>query len=255
MRNERSTTKRVVGIAAVGITAIALFSGTAVAASQNTSRDIKDGAAHRVDHSAGVHRGHNESHVVYVKRFGSLVAPYPGDEAGLQMTGEGAQFGPFANGGGCDNPGTDYARLVFHGLDGKPLSAIHQLDYSGITQSDDNTSGVGSLSMRIVTDEPGTGGYDFNKFVFSPNTQPGADQNADTRGVVKTYLTTFGFWRLNDDAGVAPDSPWTTIIQSHETEKITKVDVLLGCEAGTDLRGVVRSFQANGTSYVLGKIG
>src|SRR4051794_4409525 len=109
MRNERSTTKRVVGIAAVGITAIAVLSGTAVAASQNTSRDINVGALPGVHQNAGAHRGFNESHVVYVKRFGSLVAPFPGDEAGLQMTGEGAQFGPFLNGGGCDTPGTDFA--------------------------------------------------------------------------------------------------------------------------------------------------
>jgi hypothetical protein len=254
-----------VQVAAVAAALTVVSIGSATAASQITSKHLATGAAnHRVikdggvkatDLSPGIRAKVNRpNHTVYVTGFGGVVNPFPGDEAGLAMTGEGAEFGPFATGGGC-NAGTDFARLVFHGLDGKPLGAVNQLDYSGMTQSADNTSGVGSLSMRIVTDGVGTGDYPNNKFVFSPNTQPGADQNADTRGEVKTYLTTLGFWRLNDDAGEGPDSPWKTIIAGHEGEHITKVDVLLGCEAGTNLRGVVRELQANGTDYVLGSIG
>ena len=224
---------------------IAVSIGSATAASQVTA-----GAANhqQIDLAATVQPKVNNNHVVYVTNLGSTVNPYLGDEAGITMTGEGAQLGPFPDGGGCTTPGTDFARLVFHPLDGKTLASIHQLDYSGMTQSTDNTSGVGSLSMRIVT---GAG----NKFVFTPNTQPGADQNADTRGVLKTYLTTFGYWRVNDDAGAGPDSPWSSIIADHQSETITKIDVLLGCEAGANLRGVVRTFQANGTEYVLGRIG
>ena len=248
--------------AAVAVALTVVSIGSATAASQITSHDLATGAAnHRVIQDGAV-KGSDLTpsiarklgRTVYVTRFGHLVNPFPGDEAGLAMTGEGAQFGPFATGGGC-TPGSDFARLVFHGLDGKTLGAVHQLDYSGTTQSAENTAGVGSLSMRIVTDAAGSNGYPNNKFVFSPNTQPGADQNADTRGVVKTYLTTLGFWRLNDDEGSGPDSPWKTIIAGHEGEHITKVDVLLGCEAGTNLRGVVRDFQANGIHYVLGKVG
>lgn len=279
----KNTSKRTLAIAGVGITAVALLAGTATAASQITSRQLADGAAtSRVirddtirarDLNDRVRTKLNEagtpgpqgpqgpagpsgdSHNVYVQSLGTTFTVPASDADGIKVTGEGAQFGTFANGGACDNPGTDYARLAFHGLDGMRLKDVDQLDYTGWTTSSDNTSGVASLTLRITTDHAGDNGYPFNKFVFSPNTQPGADQNADTRGQVKTYLTTLGTWRLNDDAGNGPDSPWAHFVAQNGTETITKVDILLGCQAGMDLTGVVRSVQANGTNYVLGKIG
>ena len=52
-----------------------------------------------------------------------------GDEAGVKLTGDGVQFGPFANGGGCANAGTDFARLDFSGMNGQPLSSLKNLVY------------------------------------------------------------------------------------------------------------------------------
>ncbi len=199
-----------------------------------------------------------DSHITYIQNFDTVVNPVSaGDANGLAMTGEGAVFGPFANGGGCSTAGDDYARLQFHGLDGVKLSDISQLDFTGLTTSDNNTSGVGSLTMRITTDHAGSNGYPKNRFVFSPNTQAGPDMNADTRGQVKTYLTTLGSWRLNDDAGERPgdEAAWSNWVAQNGTEHVEKIDILLGCQAGDNLTGVVRSIQANGTTYQLGKIG
>ena len=199
-----------------------------------------------------------DSHITYVQDFDGVVAPASaGDAGGLTMTGEGAVFGPFADGGACSTAGSDYARLQFHGLDGVKLADINQLDFTGLTTSEDNTSGVGSLTLRVTTDHAGTNGYPKNRFVFSPNTQAGPDQNADTRGQVKTYLTTLGSWRLNDDGGERPgeEQAWSAWVAQNGTEHVEKIDILLGCQAGEDLTGVVTSIKANGTTYQLGKIG
>jgi hypothetical protein len=251
--------------AATGILLMGGVSG-AVASGQIGSSDIRNGGIHLADLSPSLkhqlHRDSDGHHTVFVTHFDRVVqAATPADLSGLHMTGEGAYFGPFANGGGCDTAGTDYARLVFNGLNGRRLDQVHQLDYTGWTNSDESTSGVGSLTMRIFTNGPG-GGVDnnagFSKYTYSPNTQPGVDQNADTRGVVKTYLTTLGTWRDNDDAGSDPagEMPWSQWVSStNGAERITKIDILLGCQAGTNLQGVVRSIQANGTTYQLGRIG
>lgn len=218
------------------------------------SKDIKDGGVHRVDLSNKVQRGLHASHVTYVTRFGSIVAPRASDISGLRLTGEGAQFGPFANGGGCDTAGADYARLDFHGLDGKSLSQVHQLDYVGMMLADNDTGGVGSLSMRITLN----GGAD--RLTFSPNTQYNtpADYSAK-QGEVHTWVTTMGTWRLNDDAGSDPagEKPFSHWANGsvNGNDPIDHIDILLGCMAGQNLQGVVRNIQANGTDFVLGKIG
>jgi len=189
-----------------------------------------------------------------VTQFGSVVAPRAGDGSGLHMTGEGAHFGPFVNGGGCETAGVDYARLNFNRLNGKPLSAVHQLDYTGMMLADNDTGGVGSLTMRIALN----GGGD--RLTFSPNTQYNTPADyAFKQGEVHTWVTTMGTWRLNDDpgndpSGELPFSHWADVNQ-HGNDVIDHIDILLGCQAGQNLQGVVRTIQANGVSYVLGKVG
>jgi hypothetical protein len=239
--------------------------GGAVASGQIGSNDIKNGGVHLADLSPSLkhrlHRDASERHTVFVTHFNNVVKPNSADTSGLHMTGEGAYFGPFANGGGCTTAGQDYARLVFNGLNGKRLDQVHQLDYSGQMTADDDTGGVGSLTMRVYTNGTG-GGVDgnvgFSKYTFSPNTQFNQPADySDAQGQVHTWLTTVGTWRDNDDAGSDPsgEMPWSHWASVNGAERITKIDILLGCEAGTNLQGVVRSIQANGTTYQLGRIG
>ena len=244
--------KRIItgGLIALAFTAGSL--GSAEASSLIGSKDIKDGGVHRVDLSNGINRQLDRT--VNVTKFGGVVAARDGDQAGLHMTGDGVQFGPFADGGACSNPGTDFARMNFNGLNGKKLHDVHQLDYTGWMVSSDNTGGVGSLTMRIYL----KGGTD--RLTFSPNTQFNTPADyADSQGEVHTWLVTHGTLRLNDDAGDNPAGElpfkhWAAASQNGN-ERIDHVDVLLGCQSGHALQGVVRSVQANGTDYDLGRLG
>ncbi len=241
--------------AATGILLMGGVSG-AVASGQIGSSDIRNGGIHLADLSPSLkhqlHRDSGEHHTVFVTHFDHVVqAATPTDLSGLHMTGEGAYFGPFADGGACDMAGEDYARLVFNGLNGKTLAQVHGLDYTGEMLADNDTGGVGSLTMRVSTSAG-------DRYTFSPNTQ--YNQPADYafhQGEVHTWLTTVGTWRQNDDAGSDPagELPWSHWVSTNGSDRITKIDILLGCQAGTNLQGVVRSIQANGITYQLGRIG
>jgi hypothetical protein len=250
----KQLTKPLAIAAGIAALVIATSTGTAVAGSLITSHDIKDGAVHKIDLSQGVQNNLHPNHTVYLTHFGGVAVRHPGDGAGLHMTGEGAHFGPFADGGGCTTAGADFARLNFNGLNGKSLSAVHQLDFTGLMVADNDTGGVGSLTMRIYLN----GGAD--RLTFSPNTQYNTPADYSfTQGEVHTWLTTMGTWRLNDDAGnnpagELPFTHWASAAQNGN-DKIDHIDILLGCQAGANLQGVVRSIQANGTDYVLGRIG
>jgi hypothetical protein len=236
-------------------TADSLVSSSGIRDNSIKSVDIHDGGVHKQDLSAGVNRKLNrvipQSHTTYVTKFGATVAPRAEDKSGLKMTGDGVQFGPFANGGGCTTAGQDYARLNFNGLNGKTLASVHQLDYTGWMVADGDTGGVGSLTMRIYLN----GGAD--RLTFSPNTQYGPANYADSQGEVHTWLVTHGTLRLNDDGDERPadEAPWSHWVSLHGSDVVDHVDILLGCENGTNLQGLVRSIQANGTDYVLGRIG
>ena len=84
------------------------------------------------------------STVTQVKNLSGQWTARSTDTAGLKMVGDGIQFGPFANGGGCANPGTEFARLDFNGLNGQTLNSLKSLVYRrGYTATND-TGGVGS---------------------------------------------------------------------------------------------------------------
>src|SRR5689334_668236 len=163
-------------------------------------RVIQPGSVHRGDLSDGVRTKMSnakrngpkgDSHTTYVDDLNGLVKARTGDEAGLEMTGDGVQFGPFANGGGCSTPGVDYARLDFSGLNGKKLSALNQLDYTGWYVADTDTSGVGAPTMRVFFQGHGVGGDGSdqeNRLTFSPNTQFNKSFNYDdSQGAVHTW--------------------------------------------------------------------
>jgi len=226
------------------------------------SRVLQNGAVHprglaagllaQIKHGKGPKGG--DSHTSYVDDLDGLFKARTGDEAGLTMTGDGIQFGPFANGGGCDNAGTDFARLDFSGLNGKKLSSIDQLDYTGWYVADNDTGGVGAPVMRVFFEGEGSDGTP-NHFTFSPNTQFNKSFNYDdSQGAVHTWLVTHGTVRYNDDAGNDPagEKPWTEWASAFPDAEITNINVLNGCQAGTNLTSVIRSVQANGHTYVLG---
>ena len=230
-----------------------------------TSRVIADGGVHSKDLSHGLqaqfkhgeHGSKGDSRTTYVTNLHGLFRARSGDEAGLKMTGDGVQFGPFADGGGCSTPGTDFARLDFSGMNGKKLSAVNQLDYTGWYVADSDTSGVGAPVVRVFFQGSGTGGdgTEENRLTFSPNTQFNESFNYDdSQGAVHTWLVTHGTVRYNDDGDNVPSAErsWADWVSAFPNAKITNINILNGCQSGTNLTSVIRSMQANGHTYVLG---
>jgi hypothetical protein len=231
-----------------------------------TSRVLQNGAVHQRGLAAGLRaqlkKGNGpkgDAHTTYVEDLHGLFTARAGDEAGLAMTGDGVQFGPFANGGGCDNPGDDFARLDFSGMNGTKLSDLDQLDYTGWYVADNDTSGVGAPTMRVFFEGTGTGGDgqadEPNRLTFSPNTQFNKPFNYDdSQGAVHTWLVTHGTVRYNDDGDSSPagEKPWSEWVSQFGDAKITNINILNGCQAGANLTSVIRSLQVNGENYVLG---
>jgi hypothetical protein len=176
------------------------------------------------------------------------------DAAGLKMTGDGVQFGPFANGGACDNPGTDYARLDYSGLNGQPLSTLSNLAYTAWYVADDDTGGVGVPTMRVFFSGQDTEGNP-NHFTFSPNTQFNKAFNYDAeQGEVHEWLVTHGTVRYNDDAGSNPagERLWTYWASQFPGATISNINILNGCQAGENLTSVIREVQINGQHFEFG---
>ena len=105
------------------------------------------------------------SHVTLVSDLNGVWKARAADVAGLKMTGDGIAFGPFADAGQCDDPGLDYARLDFSGLNGQKVSSIDNLVYYARYLADANTSGIGAPYLRVFFGD-GT-----ERLTFSPNTQ------------------------------------------------------------------------------------
>jgi hypothetical protein len=200
------------------------------------------------------------SNVTQVKALGGQWTARSGDESGIHMTGDGIQFGPFANGGGCSTPGDDYARLDYSGMNGKPLSALKSLVYRAQYTADDDTSGVGAPVIRVFFEGQGTGpdGTEDNRLTFSPNTQlMNKTANADVQqGAVHEWIVTSGSVRYNDDGGSAPadEKLWSDFMADYGTEKITNLNVLNGCQAGTNLRSILREMDVNGQHFEFGAV-
>jgi len=185
------------------------------------------------------------SHVTLVKNLSGAWAPKAGDAAGLTLTGDGVQFGPFANGGGCSTAGVDYARLNFTGVNGMKVSDLNNLAFYARYHADNNTGGVGSPTLRISV----SGG---NRIAFSPNTQPYGSFAADD---FHEWVVTSGTVRLNDDAGDRPqdEKPWAQIVaQLPAGATVTGIDILNGCQAGTNLTSLLRWVQVEGQTYQFG---
>lgn len=177
------------------------------------------------------------------------------DADGATLTGDGVQFGPFANDGACATAGADYARLDFSGMNGQPLSALLGLSYSAQHVADTDTQGYGAIPIRVFFDDPETEADD--RLTFSPNTQFNTPANYGVdQGTVNEYLVTSGTARVNDDAGNNPsgERPVAEIIEEFGDLEITNINFLGGCSGAgtTNLRQIVTEVEINGQTYAFG---
>lgn len=178
------------------------------------------------------------------------------DVAGLKMTGDGIQFGPFADGGACAVDGQDYARLDYSGMNGKTLNDLKSLVYHARYTADNDTSGVGAPTVRVFFS--GAENPNGNRLTFSPNTQFNNPLYYDIeQGQFHEWVVTSGTVRLNDDAGNDPsgEDPWSSYLATYGTRTIENINVLNGCQNGTNLSSLIRRFEINGVTYQFGATG
>jgi hypothetical protein len=273
------TRSRAVSVAvAVGALMLCATTG-AVAGSLITSADIKDHTIQSVD----LHSGAVDSRVVANGTLRSsdltrslkqkvnrppltLVRGLHGawraratDTAGVTMTGDGVQFGPFADAGQCSTPGQDFGRLDFSGMNCKPLSALRNLVIDARYTADNDTGGVGSPYVRVFFSGTGTGGDGIpdepNRLTFSPNTQWNNPNDYDfAQGAMHEWVITSGTVRYNDDGDYAPagEKAWSAWVSQFPGATITNINVALGCSSGLNLTGLLRSAEVNGHTYQFG---
>ena len=154
-------------------------------------------------------------------------------------TPDGVEFGPYANGG------AEGGSICTSVLNGHPLSDVKHLAYVARYVATNDTGGVGVPYLRIFLED------DAHDAIFSPNTQ--APDPDIEEGPFHTWVATAGSWRYDDDGGAGPDSPFAEIQGDHAAEVISGICITVGFSAGTNLAGLLRSWEINATDYAFGQ--
>jgi hypothetical protein len=159
------------------------------------------------------------------------------------LTKDGVECGPYADGE------TAGGSLFYSGLNGMTLAQVTQLAYQARYESDGDTGGVGAPYLRIFLEG------DTHDAIFSPNTQP---PDPDTgEGPFHRWAATDGVWRYDDDGGAGGTygvngAPYSTLVADHGSEVVSGVYITTGFSAGTNLRSLLRTFEANNETFVFG---
>jgi hypothetical protein len=217
---------------------------TAGAAKLITGRDIKDGSLTGTDIKKGsVPKADLKGDVqntLTIRVAGGLPKQgFSASNATVKNTPDGVKFGPYADGGAA---GGSFCK---NSLNGKPFSDVQHLAFEGRYTATNNTGGVGVPYLRVFLNS------NADDAIFSPNTQsPDPDTS---QGPFHTWVATAGSWRHNDDAGNGPDSPFGTIRSAHANQKISKICISVGNTAGTNLSGLLRTWEVNSKDYAFGQ--
>jgi hypothetical protein len=132
--------------------------------------------------------------------------------------------------------------VCYDGLNGRGLSDVSTLIYRASYSTDDDNT-VGVPYLRIFLEG------DTHDVIFSPDTQP---IPATAEGVVQEWVVNDGTVRYDDDAGNGPDSPWLDVKAAHADEVISSVCVTTGFSGGTNLSALLRSMEVNGSRVAFG---
>jgi len=171
----------------------------------------------------------------------SITSPWEASNPTVVMTPDGLAYGPYPDGlaGG--------GSIRYHGLDGHPFTAVHNLAYNMRYLDDEmHLLDIGASPYARVFTQDTTGGT--HDAVFSPGSQiyRGAGP-----GPFQEFVATAGMWRYDDDAG-SGGVPLADLQAQHPDDVITKITITLGFTAGTNLNGLLRWMQINGNRYTFG---
>jgi hypothetical protein len=182
----------------------------------------------------------------------------------VTKTPDGVHFGTYADGGALGGS------LLYHGFNGRPLSALTGFGYTFTYRARGNTTGAAPY-MRVFLDQDptvdaiSTGDPDIDALVGFNDGIPDNDVEHDvvldpgecgadvppqsTDVTANTANTTV---RFDDDAcGTNPQEPYSAILADPARAGLTIVDILVsqGNSTGVDVSGLVRNMTLNGTTF------
>jgi len=237
-------------VAACAVTALAVGTTTATAASMITSSAIKDGAVHMRDLAPGVQA--KLRHAVESKGGTPGTPGTPGAngingakgaDGANGLNGTNGTNGTNGLDGKDGRDGVRYDRIVGScddGLEGEiaiadgaaQLGVPTQNAWAQVRSYPQNlkVSQLDKLSFKANASDEGvtylkvtTTGH--GSIVFSPNTQPGGEQT----GTPVSYDVLDGTSRWNDDAGFEGDMSWDAIAEKAGDRHVKTISVIAGC--------------------------
>ncbi len=177
-----------------------------------------------------------------------LTGDFAGTNASVATSLDGAQFGPYSNGGAWAGS------VRYNGANGLRLDQIAQLSYTSMYSAAD-AAPIGAPYLRIFLNN------DNDDVIFD------ATQCATTvpaKNVFHTFQVSGENVRYDDDScdGTGehnfPGSPagqqsWASVLANHGSEVVSGIYVTTGFTGGTDLTAILRSISVNGNSFVFGQ--
>lgn len=176
-----------------------------------------------------------------------LKGAFSASNSTVTKTPDGVHFGTYADGGALGGS------LLYHGLNGRPLSALAGFGSTFTYRERGNTTGAAPY-MRVFLDDPtvdsdGDGnpvGDIDHDVVLDPGENGTNVRPQATDVTVSTDDTTV---RFDDDAGAGPQVGYADVLAAHGGLTIVDVLVSQGFSTGQDVSAIVRSITVNGTTF------
>lgn len=172
----------------------------------------------------------------------AIAAPWEASNTSVVLTPDGVVFGPYADATGAGGS------VRYHGLDGQPFSSVKNLAYNMRHTADAGLTDLGATPyLRVYTQDAQGGAHDA---IFTPGSQayPGTGV-----GPFQEWVATAGTWRFDSDDGSNSEfgtgAPLSDVLAKYGDQTITRISITLGFTAGTNLTGLLRWVQVNGTTY------
>ena len=181
----------------------------------------------------------------------SLAPPFEASNSTVIKTPDGVHFGTYVDAGAVGGS------LVYHGLDGQPLSVLTSFGYTFTYRERGNTTGAAPY-MRVFLDEDpavdsdgdGNPANDVDHDVILEPSEGGVNVPPQATDVTTTTANTTV--RFDDDAGgTNPQEPYSAIlaVPARAGMTITAILVTQGFSTGQDVSALVRNITVNGDTF------
>jgi hypothetical protein len=179
----------------------------------------------------------------------SLAPPFEAGNSTVVKTPDGVHFGTYADASAVGGS------LVYHGLDGQPLSALTSFGYTFTYRERGNTAGAAPY-MRVFLDEDpavdsdgdGNPANDVDHDVILDPSLCGTAVPPQATDV--TFATDTFTVRFDDDAcGTNPQQPFAVVRAANGGLTISSILVTQGFSTGQDVSALVRNITVNADTF------